>query len=424
MNKKLLYILWSAVCMPGLLQAGGFKLGLQGTKQIGMGHTGVGFAQDAATIYFNPAGMSFIDNQVNAGINLLAPSTTYLDYYTNETTLATGNVYTPFSIYAKTNLSKKIALGMGIYTPFGSGMHYPYEWIGRFVITDITLNTFYFQPSISLKLSPKLSLGAGYVLAAGKVVLEKDLPLQSQTSGDYAHAKLDGNAGGNGYNLGLYFNSGKKFQMGVTYHSKVMMSVKNGDATFSGVPTAASASFPSINTFKSDITLPSELAIGFSEKLSKRVTAAFDFNYTYWKSYDYLSFDYGKNTTLLTDSRSPRLYKNAWALRGGLQAHFPKNVDVRVGAFYDRSPVQDGYVSPELPDNNKVGLSCGVTYYVRKHFRLDAALLFEDVAQRDELNKESNMRGTYKTKVMCPGAGITYFFNKKEKITKRYKRRY
>ena len=118
------------------------------------------------------------------------------------------------------------------------------------------------------------------------------------------------------------------------------------------------------------------------------------------------------------------MYKNAWAIRGGLQAHFPKNVDVRVGAFYDKTPVQDGYVAPELPDNNKLGLTGGITYYVRKHFRLDASVLYENVAKREELNKESNMRGTYKTNVICPGIGVSYFFSKKEKIVKRYKRRY
>lgn len=422
-KKFILFLLLGMGCV-NLSRAGGFKLGLQGVKQIGMGHTGVGFAQDAATIYFNPAGMSFIDNQFNLGINFLAPSTTYLDYYTNETTLATGNVYTPFSIYAKGNLSKKIAVGLGVYTPFGSGMNYPYEWTGRFVLTNINLNSFFIQPSLALKLSPKMSLGFGYIIAAGKVVLEKDLPLQSYNTNEYAHAKLEGNAGGNGYNLGLYYNNHKKFQAGITYHSKVTMAVKKGEATFSGVPTAASASFPYNNTFKTDLTLPSELAIGFSEKISQRVTAAFDFNYTYWKSYDYLSFDYGTNTALLTDSKSPRLYKNAWAIRGGLQAHFPKNVDVRVGAFYDKTPVQDGYVAPELPDNNKLGLTAGITYYMRKHFRLDASVLYENVAKREELNKESNMRGTYKTNVICPGIGVSYFFSKKEKIVKRYKRRY
>ena len=41
------------------LYAGGFQLNLQGSRQLGMGHTGTGLVYDAATLFFNPGGMSF-----------------------------------------------------------------------------------------------------------------------------------------------------------------------------------------------------------------------------------------------------------------------------------------------------------------------------------------------------------------------------
>jgi len=45
-----------------LSQANGFKIALQGQKQIGMGGIGIAMPVDAATLYYNPAGLSFVSN--------------------------------------------------------------------------------------------------------------------------------------------------------------------------------------------------------------------------------------------------------------------------------------------------------------------------------------------------------------------------
>ncbi|RDC64693.1 hypothetical protein [Adhaeribacter pallidiroseus] len=57
MRAKLLSIL-GGVFLSGLTAvtyAGGFQVNLQGQKQIGMGHTGVGLARDQASIFLIPA---------------------------------------------------------------------------------------------------------------------------------------------------------------------------------------------------------------------------------------------------------------------------------------------------------------------------------------------------------------------------------
>lgn len=398
-------------CLPASLFAGGFKLALQGTKQLGMGHTGIGYAQDAATIYFNPAGMSFISDQVNGSVNLLLPSTSFLEKNTNQLTDANKKGYTPFSFYGKKHLGNRLNIGLGIYTPFGAGMHYPTGWTGRFVLTDISLSTLYIQPTLSYKLTDKLSVGAAYIFSYGSFSLEKDLPIQSISSPElYGHAQLKGSAQSSGYQVGVYYQEKDKFSVGLTYHSSVRLKVNDGDVYFSNIPQALYSEFPLNETFKSTLPLPAELGAGFSYQLTKQITAAFDINYTFWQVYDSLSFDYSNNTSTLTDSHSPRLYQNALAFRAGLSMNLPKHITFRVGGFFDQTPTQNGYVGPELPDNNKVGLTTGLTYSYRDHLTLDVAMLYEDVMKRNELNLESNLNGTYKTKVFCPSIGLNYIF--------------
>lgn len=392
--------------------AGGFKIGLQGQKQLAMGHTGVGFAQDAATIYFNPAGLSFVPSEVNGSLFTLFPSTSYLDNSTNILTHATNQVFTPFSLYANAKLSKRWDVGLGVYTPFGSGVMYPTDWTGRYILHRIELQTIFVQPTFAFRISDQISVGAGFVYSTGHVELEKDLPIVSGGNQDVANAQLKGKASGTGFNAGLYVRPNERFNLGLTYHSRVNMKVKKGTAVFEHIPSALSSSFPLSTNFTSELPLPSELAIGASYKINHRTIVAIDMNYTFWKSFDSLGFDYEQNTTSLTDTKSPRLYQNAVAVRAGLQYKASSNTTLRLGAFYDQTPVQDGYVAPELPDNDKIGLCGGASFKLAARLGLDLSVLYEKVPARTQTNKETGLSGTFTTRAIAPGIGITYQFHK------------
>ncbi len=402
--------------------AGGFKIGLQGQKQIGMGHVGIGFAQDATVIYFNPAAMSFVGNQVNVGVSGIIPRVQFLDANTNVGTYAENQVFTPFSIYGNYHIkNSRLNVGLGVYTPFGSGVRYPAEWSGRYVLRSINLTNVFLQPTMSFKVSKGFSLGAGVVYSLGHVNIQRQIPLTSASSGGDASAELDGNADGWGYNLGMFFKAGKNFSAGITYHSRVDMKVDNGNAVFDNIPAAAAASFPN-TTFTTELPLPAELGIGASYNVTKDLTLAVDLNYTLWNTFESLGFDYADNTDRLLDEPSPRNYENAWAARAGLQWDASKRTTLRGGLFYDKTPVDDAYVNPELPDNDKVGVAAGCTYWLDNRISLDFSLLYEDVAKRKTLNTETQLHGTYRTKVVIPGIGVNYLFNKK--VKKRVHRNY
>lgn len=410
--KKRILIGLSVMTMCQVVFAGGFKIGLQGLKQNGMGHTGIGFAQDAATIYFNPGGMPFTQSQINGGLNLLMPSISFLDHATNTLTNATNQVFTPFSVYGSAKLASRLHMGIGVYTPFGSGVMYPTDWSGRYILSKINLQVVNIQPTIAYKVTDEIGIGIGYIFSNGKVQLEKDLPLLSGSDEQIAHATLDGKAHGAGFNAGIYYQPDSKTSFGITYHSKIVMKVEDGNATFDNIPAALASSFPAKNKFTSELTLPSELGIGYAYQVTPKLKAAFDFNYTFWKSYDSLGFNYEKNSATLTDAKSPRLYENAMAFRIGLQGEISPSIIARVGAFYDQTPVPDGYVAPELPDNNKLGLTAGASFTLHKNFYIDFSCLYENVFKRTQVNKESGLNGTFQTKVIAPGIGFTYMFNR------------
>jgi long-chain fatty acid transport protein len=195
------------------------------------------------------------------------------------------------------------------------------------------------------------------------------------------------------------------------------MKVNDGKAVFSNIPVGLASTFPSNNTFSSTLSLPGEIGFGFSYKIVKDLTVAVDFNHTFWSSYDSLGFNYAVNTSAVTDAKSPRLYENASCVRFGAQYAASAKVSVRAGLFFDQTPVRDGYVSPELPDNNKTGLTAGGTFKLDESIVLDISLLYENVPSRTQKNIESGLDGTFQTSVIAPGLGLTYIFNKSNKTT-------
>jgi long-chain fatty acid transport protein len=136
--------------------------------------------------------------------------------------------------------------------------------------------------------------------------------------------------------------------------------------------------------------------------MTEKIQLAFDFNYIGWSAYDSLIIDFTDNTEKLADVRSPRQYKNTFIARSGINVQLSKKLEVRSGIYYDLSPVQDGYLSPETPDSDKLGLSAGLSYTFTKWLVADAAFLYTKGRSRTDTNLETQFEANYKTSSVIP----------------------
>lgn len=390
-------------------KAQGYKVALQGQKQTGMAHTGVGYVTGASAIYFNPGALSFIDSSnLELGITALIPRTEFVDGKTNDKYYADNQVFPPFSVYGAYKVNHKLAIGIGAYTPFGSGLRWPDNWSGRFILHEISLLSIFIQPTVSYQLTDHIGIGLGGIYATGNVKLSRDIPV-SNSQGGYPRATLTGNAHNFGYNAGVFYKQGNSLSAGITYHSRIDMKLDNGDATFTGLPAALTSQFPN-TSFNSTLPLPSELSAGVAFRPVSRLLLALDVNYTFFHSFDTLAFDYKQQTAFLQSSKTPENYKDVPSFRLGAQYSVCPQLDLRGGIFYSLTPVQQGYVYPNLPDNNRIGLTCGLSYRPVSRLSIDASFLFEDAAKRTDTNNGTQFSGTYKTLVAAPGIGIGYSF--------------
>jgi long-chain fatty acid transport protein len=408
---KAALFLFALHCSP-LVYAGGFQVNLQGQKQTGMGHTGTGILSDASCIFFNPGGMTFLDSgaSIVAGASFIIPRTQYLEEYPGIYTAEMEyNVGTPFMLYFSQRFSKhpRLAAGIGVYTPFGSRAQWPDDWKGQFIIREINLKTIFVQPTLSYQITEQLGLGAGFIYATGSFTLRKGVPVQD-LAGNYGEGTLEGKAMGAGFNAGIYFKASQAFSLGLTYRSKVVVKVNEGDADFT-VPAYLSTYFP-VTTFSAELNLPEVWNLGIGYKMSEHFRIAADINLIGWSVYDSLRIDFQENTEKLDDISSARNYKDVFIYRLGAEYIIGKAVTARAGVYFDESPVPDGYITPETPDADRIGVTLGATLHLSSHLNIDLSLLYNETQERTSTNLETEFGGTFKTKTVVPGIGFEYKF--------------
>lgn len=405
MRKLLLLALALA---PVFAFAQGFQVNLEGQKQIGMGHTGTGILQDGAAVFFNPGAVAMLpQNYIQAGISPLFFKSDFNPSGTSIQDHTANKIATPFTFYAAWGPKSSIwKLGLGVYTPFGGLTDWGNNWQGKYVLESLDLKSIYIQPTISIKLADFLSIGGGFVYNHGSVDLTRAIPLVN-SSGQPGQAELKGSGKGYGWNAGIYIKTESGVTVGITHRSQVTTTISNGNAIFN-VPASLQGSFPQPNTFTSTIPLPATNSIGFGFYPCSKWIIGFDVNLVNWDVYKTLSFDYKSTTPVLQNTHSPRNYKDAVSLRGGAQYKYTDNVAIRFGGGYASTAVQDGYVTPEVPDANRVYGTIGLGYTLAKQLDLDISFEYEHLMQRTQTNIESQLSGTFKTDVYIPGISLAY----------------
>ena len=410
----------------------GYQVLLQGNRTTGMGNLGVAMYADASSLFFNPGAMGFMDhNSIMIGTNPIFASNTYWDSenpnssYQISSNNPTG---TPFHAYAVWGPSEsRFKFGIGVVTPFGSGVNWGTSWSGRDLLNEIDLSAIQVQPTLAFKINEKLSIGGGLDITFGSVRLTRSIFLLGREGSTEQYfegsTELDGNANtALGYNLGIFYKVSDFVDLGLSYRSEVTVKVEGGNTEFV-VPQSISAGFPEGNTFSAELPLPSVIGLGATFHINERFDLGAQFDWVGWSAYKSLDIEFAQTTPLLQNTSSLRNYEDSWVLHLGGEYRFDSNVQVRAGFYYDTTPVQDGYMTAETPDNDRLGLTAGVGYDFGR-LQLDLSFLYIHSAQREQTTEHAInagtldpvtgtrdvLPGTYKLNALIPGLSIAYKF--------------
>lgn len=443
--KKLVVLIMTAMLSLSAF-AEGYQVNLLSTKQTGMGHVGVGMKLGAESMHFNPAGLAFLKMNMDFSLGISAVMAK-AKYINGSYSAKTDNpVSTPLYAYAGFKIYDNLAAGISLTTPYGSSLKWPKHWKGADLIQDISLKAYVIQPTLSYKITDKLSIGVGLQLAWGNVnlsrglmgakdfqgigaVLETFLPqlsglpltdqekqnlqdmvtLMKSTTVPPAYARLEGNAHMRvGFNVGIMYDVCDKVTVGFSYRSKIKMRVKEGDAslTYSNrnienmfgqmelllakYGQYLPSTFPNISipkydqgSFHAELPLPSNTTLGVSYRPTDRWELALDLQYVGWNAYDSLNVYFNEAELGIAPIKAEKDYKNTMTYRIGASYKATDRLDVRAGVYYDQSPIRKKLYNPETPGMNKLGFSAGLTFEPYKGLQIDVAFLYIQGFNRD-----------------------------------------
>lgn len=399
---------------PQFCNAGGFQVNAMGIKAMSMGGSMSSWARDAAIVFYNPAGMGFLDDKsriyITGGASFIMPKTSYQSPLTGkQTDMEAQNFFTPH-LYGVCRISKILSAGLSFNAPYGLGTKWNHDWEGRYISQEAILKTYYLQPAVSANISEKFSVGAGLIYGFGNAELTKAIPVETENT-PYGTGVLKGKGNGIGFSIGAFMQPGEKISFAVAYRSKIKIEVNDGEATFSGIPESLAETFPASTSFTTSIKMPAVISLAMSYKFNDYIKAHFEINYTGWSIFDSLLFTFPyQYTDLNASSRYGRKYQNTAAIRAGAEFQITQAIVLRAGAAYDQTPVKNGYVTPDMPDANKYSFSGGIGVQITKQLSIDAGYAVESLKERQSENNETNLRGSFKSFIHAAGLGINYDF--------------
>ncbi|MCM1448810.1 MAG: outer membrane protein transport protein [Clostridiales bacterium] len=423
-----------SVILPAVtVKAEGYQVNTLSTRQIGMGHTGTGMHLGGESMFFNPAGLGFMDKHVDLSGSFTAIFAHAEAKQTDGTVNKTANdPSTPIMANAAFSVYDNLKVGVSFYTPYGSGINWTDNWPGAMLNQKVNLKVFTLQPTVAWRVTDKLSIGAGVTVNWGTVDLDKGLiepstadmmlKILSQTGqlanpsyyGDVIPASVNLNGKSKvavGFNVGAMYDILDNLTVGVSYRSKVKMSVDAGKASLTYANRQAEIILSELQilnstNFSASMPCPYVLSFGASWKPVEKLILAADARLTGWKTYRRLDIEFLDPVCAAYNQNITKDYRNCWAYSVGAEYALTPRLDLRAGLMLDTSPVNKNHYNPETPGMTKIEPTAGFSFKPVKGMSIDFSFMYVAGLGVDGASCEYADALAAKINQLMPSAGL------------------
>ncbi len=462
----LLFSSISLLALTSTAHSAGFALIENSASGMGKAFAGAAAsAEDASTVWFNPAGMTYLNEKLDGKAQLtqaghiIHAQTDFEDKGSSAPAALNANIsgevkangdVTSFvpNLYYVRPINKKLQFGIAVNGPFGSKTIYDDDWIGRYQATETDMKTVNINPSLSWKANDKLSLGGGisaqYInvklgsafdsaavcrsVALGAAAQTNSTALIDHCNNAYpkaaqsktdSHALIKGDDFSFGFNLGLLYQPSKFTRVGASYRSKVKHELEGKakyDINAGLAPVVAGLEAQGIKRFtnrdiEASVTLPDSVSLSLAHKVSSRLELLGDVTWTQWSTFQELKVE---DTDGNEVSTVPEKWEDVTRVSIGANYKYNDRLTLRTGMAFDEEPIPNArYRTPRIPGNDRTWLSVGAGYKMNKHMTLDFGYshLFLDETPIDNPGETGySVRGLYNSSVDILSAQVNYTF--------------
>jgi len=398
------------------LFASGFALNEQSISGMGTGYAGrSSSAEDASTVYGNPAGMSLLGrDQVTVGVATIDAKTDIKHASGGNGGTNDGDMV-PFTSVPNGFFVKQLgngwAVGLGAYAPFGLVTDYEAGFSGSNYGQKSEVKVVTLQPTVSYAINDMVSIGGGPTF--NRISGE----LSSTTPGNgFVDVKGDDTAVG--YNIGVIVQPTNTTRLGLTYHSKVSYSL-DGHTTINGPLVFGPFSG---SRFKGDldITTPENVDFSITQKLDDQWTVYGGATWTRWSRLQNITINNQGVSPALGGSAGPvgtiteqQNWHDTWASAIGVAYRINKEWVLRSGLSVDQAPTNNTDRSVRIPTGDRKAISFGAGWSPTDDLTIDLAVSY---LKEEDVNVNLNVPGkgayssTYENSAWGYGLGATYKF--------------
>jgi long-chain fatty acid transport protein len=405
--------------------AQGYAVYEQGACMTGRGGAGVASpCADASAVNYNPGGLSFDKVQIGLGGALVSPRATYTAWDTNKESLLNVRWYPVPNIYASAPIGKRVAVGIGVFAPYGLTTDWPSTSIARFLGYKSLVQGVYIQPTVAFKVNDRLSIGVGVDITHLNLLLRQRLDLAEQTvtgtnltfhqvgvpiGTDFARFAVKGGAWSTGFHVGALLKVSDRVSFGARYLKG--QDVEVDDATLEShqilTGTRYDAALAGLfldgqklasQTVKTALPLPAQIVGGVAVQATTRLKLLLDYQWTNWSTFEVLPVD-GETLDMAAEENC----RDTHAIRFGTEYAVTDRVTLRAG-FDGHGPATPiSSVTPNLPEGTRYEYSAGLSVQWTEKLGLDVGYLFMDGRPRPgRTTADGGNDGTYVFKAHIP----------------------
>ena len=362
MNNKIRFsvIIFALLLLrPVRLQGFGFLLPNQDAEAMARGNAFVATANNPSAIYYNPAGITQIEDQnLQFSLYSITVKSEYrsLSGHISDTDGDLQSV--PSFFYVVSPKNKPFSFGLGMYAPYGLALEWPEDSGFRTIITEAKLQYLTINPVVALQVSRTFSIAAGPTINYAKASLEQGILVPSSLYNNSQNAllglppndefEIEGDDFAYGFNVGLLWQPIRELSFGATYRSGTTMNFRGNSEANPYTPSE-------ITTLGFDF--PQQAVVG----VSYRPTPSWNFEFNaHWSDWDTLnSVTIQKNSG---DAVLPLNWKASWMYEFGASYYFQNGFALSAGYIFSENSIPDANYFPAVPDTDLHFMNFGISY--------------------------------------------------------------
>lgn len=350
--------------LPALCSTGyslGFRITDQNPDATARGGAFSATADNPSAVFYNPAGITELSGtqallsvyaiSLKERVSLDAPGENSKFSSTN-----TELQYIPTFFVTWKHENSPVALGLGVYAPFGFSLEYPDDTPFRTMAIKGSIEYFTINPVIAWKITDTLSVAAGPTVNYSEAELVRGIV----NPGDTFKFKGDGVA--YGFNAGIMWHPHPMHHFGLTYRSQTRMN-------YSGHSTAHVNSFTVPTPFgpfpvagidtredaDGTFVFPQNIVFGYSFRPTEDWNIEFNLDWTDWDALNTVTLNQASGNAPI-----PFNYQSSFLYELGITKKFSHGFSASIGYIFSENSVPTESFNPGVPDSNRHIFSAGV----------------------------------------------------------------